>query len=66
MWDRAKLAAFQRAIAAAEKWRPMIEHLRELAKHVPAFAQRIEDLETMRATAESVGKLAVAIDPQGK
>jgi phage protein D len=66
MWERAKLAAFQRAIAAAEKWKPMIAHLQELAKHVPAFKQRVDDLEVMRQTAENVGKLAVAIDPQGK
>lgn len=55
MWTRNQLAAFQRALAAYEKWLPMLEHLQELAKHAPQFADRITELSIR---AENVGNLA--------
>lgn len=57
MWTRNQLAAFQRALAASEKWEPAIERLAEIAKYAPQFEQRIQEI-SLRA--QNVGNLARA------
>lgn len=66
MWTKAQTAAFQRAIAAADKHQRALDALVEIAKVSPAFADRVKDLvdlhEHTRVLAETA--LAVAIQSQ--
>lgn len=55
MWNKAQIAAFQRALAASDKWQPALDRLAEIAKYAPQFADRIAELQ-IRAT--NVGNLA--------
>lgn len=66
MWSKAQVATFQRAIAAAQKWAPALEKLGEIAKHSPAFADRIAELRTRADYVETLATVALAADSTGK
>lgn len=57
MWNKAQIATFQRALAAAERWQPALDRLAEIAKYAPQFEDRIQELQ-LRAS--NVGNLARA------
>jgi hypothetical protein len=66
MWTKAQVAAHQRALAVATEKAPIIERLREVAKHNPAFAERVESLAAMCEHLEQSARTALAVDPTGK
>jgi hypothetical protein len=66
VWTKAQVAAHQRGLATARKTKAAIDRLLELAKHNPAFAERIRDLADMRDHLELSCATALEIDPAGK
>lgn len=66
MWTKPQVAAHQRAKATAEKWDEPIARLEEMAKHAPAFADRVRELRVMRDNLHQLAATALAIDPQGR
>jgi hypothetical protein len=66
VWTKAQVAAHQRGLAEARKCKAKIERLRELAKHNPAFAARVQELADMRDLLELSCATALEIDPTGK
>lgn len=65
MWTKAQVAAFQRARALAEKWRPALDRLGEIAKVSPQFAERIRELQARADNAAQLAELALQIDGTG-
>lgn len=65
IWSKAQVAAHQRGLAEARKTKEAIERLCELAKHNPAFAERMAQLRDMRDHLELSCATALAIDPAG-
>lgn len=65
MWTKAAVAAHQRAKAVAEKHADALRRLAEMAKHAPAFEQRVKELSDMRDHLESMTAIALAVDPTG-
>jgi len=59
MWTKQQMATFQRALAAAEKWKAALSKLEEIAKHSPAFADRIQELLVRAANAETLATVAL-------
>lgn len=66
VWTKAQVAAHQRGLSAAKNCKERVERLAELAKHNPAFAARIKELQDMRDHLELSCATALAIDPTGK
>lgn len=66
MWTKAQVRAFNNALAVAQKWEEPLARLEEIAKHAPAFAERVNTLRVMRDTLHQVAATAVAIDPEGR
>ncbi len=66
MWTKAQVATFQRALAAAQKWRPALEKLSEIAKYSPAFADRIAELRIRAEYAETLATVALSADATGR
>lgn len=65
VWTRAQVGAHQRGLACAAKLKATIERLEQLAKHNPAFADRVRELKDMRDHLEMSCAAALAIDPTG-
>lgn len=65
MWTKDQARKHQAALAVAEKREATIANLEELAKHAPAFAERIAELRIMRDNLHALAATAVAIDPKG-
>ena len=66
MWTKPQVRAFQAGLAVANKWEEAISKLEEIAKHAPAFAERMQSLRIQRDLLYQVCATAVAIDPQGE
>lgn len=66
MWTKAMVAGHQRAKAVAEEWEDKLAHLAEIAKHAPAFAERVKELQVMRDNLHQLTATALAIDPKGR
>ena len=66
MWTKAQVKAHQNALAVARKHKAAIRKLEEMAKHSPAFAERMRELRVRRDNLEQLGKVATAIDPEGE
>ncbi len=66
MWTKTQVATFQRALAAAQKWQPALAKLGEIAKHSPAFADRIAELRTRAEYAETLATVALSVDATGR
>lgn len=60
MWTKAQIAAFQRALAAGQKWEQSIERLAEVAKHAPQFAERIAELQVRAQNVLNLAQAALA------
>lgn len=61
-WTPTQLRAFQVALAVAEKWEDAIARLEQLAKHAPAFAERVAELRARRDNLEQLAKTAIAVN----
>lgn len=66
MWTKTQVATFQRTLAAAQKWRPALEKLGEIAVHSPAFADRIAELRARAEYAETLATVALSVDSTGR
>jgi len=66
MWTKAQVSAHQRALAKARELEETIARLEEVAKHNPAFAERVAGLRAMRDHLEQSAATALAVDPTGK
>lgn len=66
MWTKAQVRAFQNGLNVAQKWEEPLNRLAEIAKHAPAFAERVEQLKAMREALYQVSATAVAVDPEGQ
>ena len=60
MWSKAQIATFQRALAASQKWQTTLGHLQELAKHSPAFEDRVNDLVLRATNVETLATIALS------
>ena len=61
MWTKAQIATFQRALAASQKWEPVLEYLSELAKHSPQFADRVQELQIRAANVQNLANAALTM-----
>lgn len=61
MWTKQQIATFQRALAAAQKWEPVLEYLSELAKHSPQFADRVQELQIRAANVKNLAEAALTM-----
>lgn len=65
MWTKAQVRQHTKALATANKWDERVRNMEELAKHAPAFADRIAELRVMVDTLKAYAQTAIAIDPSG-
>lgn len=61
MWNKAQIATFQRALAACQKWEPVLNRLGEIAKHSPQFADRIAELQLRAANVRNLAEAALTV-----
>lgn len=64
MWTKAQTAAFQRAVAAADKHQKALDALQEIAKISPVFADRVKDLIDLHEHTRTLAETALAIGLQ--
>lgn len=60
MWTKAQTAAFQRALAQAEKHDQLLERLELIAKHSPLFRERIADLRSLHEHTKLLAQVALS------
>ena len=66
MWSKPQVAAFQRTLAASEKWSSALAKLADVARHAPQFADRVKELEVRAENARLLAQTALAVDPVGR
>lgn len=59
MWTRQQLTAFQKVLAGTNKRIPQLEHLAEMAKYAPQFADRITELAIRAANLKNLSEYAL-------
>ena len=59
MWTRAQLATFSKVLAGSQKRIPQLEHLAELAKYAPQFADRVTELAIRAANLKNLSEYAL-------
>ena len=65
MWSKQQVAAHQRAIATVDKHQQALDRLAEIAKHSPAFKDRIDQLRQMAEYTKTLATVALTGDPHG-
>lgn len=61
MWTNSQISAFQRTLAAADKYLVAVEHLEEIAKHAPQFADRVRELRIRADMAKTLATVALSV-----
>lgn len=59
MWTKAQLATYQKVLAGSAKRLPQLEHLAEMARYAPQFADRVAELAIRAANLKNLAEYAL-------
>ena len=62
MFTATQIKVFQKALAQAEKWEPMISRLEQMAVYSPAFADRIREIRIRADNLKMLATIALAAE----
>lgn len=66
MWTPAQRAAYSKALAVAQKHEAALRKLAEMAKHSPAIADQLRDVQARADYIKAVSETALAAEVEGE